>query len=329
MPPVRQGAPPVSTGGEGLPLAITSKSENADVAAAYIDLMTTTTRASCCVQTGNLPAARARRSPSSRARCCADVVDAATDVRGTASFRTWTGRRRRSTTPHRGDPGADGASGSRRRSSRPGRAGLRDVPELADADGRPAAHVAVASGRASGAAAPSGGPNASRAPPRRAAAGRLPVPRCRRSCSSRRSCSRRSAQGVALAVRLGRRDAGTWVGLGNYSEFFTDPAIRAAFLHVARADGLLRGDADRHRAAAGGGDVARRVRGLAVFRTVLFLPQVIAVVVAAVAWMDLRRRTAPLNDRAAGGRARASCRRRTGSATSRSRCRRSACSARG
>lgn len=77
---------------------------------------------------------------------------------------------------------------------------------------------------------------------------------------------------------------GTWAGLDNYGELVSEEALRAAFLHalvllffyalLPVAIGLLLA-----------GLVARaRVRGLALFRTVLFLPQVIALVVVAVMW---------------------------------------------
>ena len=77
---------------------------------------------------------------------------------------------------------------------------------------------------------------------------------------------------------------GTWVGLDNYEAVASDGELRAAFLHafvliafyavLPIVIGLLL-------AAA----MARtRVRGLALFRTILFLPQVIALVVVAVMW---------------------------------------------
>jgi raffinose/stachyose/melibiose transport system permease protein len=77
---------------------------------------------------------------------------------------------------------------------------------------------------------------------------------------------------------------GTWAGLDNYGELVSDAALRAAFLHalvllffyamLPVGIGLLLA-----------GLVARaRVRGLALFRTILFLPQVIALVVVAVMW---------------------------------------------
>jgi raffinose/stachyose/melibiose transport system permease protein len=77
---------------------------------------------------------------------------------------------------------------------------------------------------------------------------------------------------------------GTWTGLSNYGDVFTDPDLRSAFGHslillifytvLPIAIGLLLA-----------GVMARaQVRGLALFRTILFLPQVIAMVVVAVMW---------------------------------------------
>jgi raffinose/stachyose/melibiose transport system permease protein len=77
---------------------------------------------------------------------------------------------------------------------------------------------------------------------------------------------------------------GTWAGLSNYRAVFSDPALRSAFGHglvlivfyavLPLLIGLLLA-----------GVMARaRVRGLALFRTIMFLPQVIAMVVVAVMW---------------------------------------------
>ena len=77
---------------------------------------------------------------------------------------------------------------------------------------------------------------------------------------------------------------GTWTGLSNYAEVFTDEELRSAFVHalillifyalLPLLIGLLLA-----------GVMARaRVRGLAFFRAVLFLPQVIAMVVVALMW---------------------------------------------
>ena len=77
---------------------------------------------------------------------------------------------------------------------------------------------------------------------------------------------------------------GTWAGLANYAEILTDETLRAAFGHalvlmvffavVPLAIGLLLASV-LNRA---------QVRGLGFFRTVVFLPQVVAMVVIAVAW---------------------------------------------
>jgi raffinose/stachyose/melibiose transport system permease protein len=76
----------------------------------------------------------------------------------------------------------------------------------------------------------------------------------------------------------------TWAGFSNYTDVFTDEELRAAFLHALvllvfyavfpLLIGLLLA-----------GVMARaQIRGLAFFRTILFLPQVIALVVVAVMW---------------------------------------------
>jgi raffinose/stachyose/melibiose transport system permease protein len=76
----------------------------------------------------------------------------------------------------------------------------------------------------------------------------------------------------------------TWVGLDNYREIFRDPELRSAFEHslvlivfyavIPVTLGLvLVGALSR-----------ARVRGQSAFRTVLFLPQVIPLVVVAVIW---------------------------------------------
>jgi raffinose/stachyose/melibiose transport system permease protein len=78
--------------------------------------------------------------------------------------------------------------------------------------------------------------------------------------------------------------AGTWAGLSNYRDVVSDPALRAAFLHAL----ILIGFYSVLPVLIGlllAGVIARvRVRGLTLFRTVLFLPQVIAMVVVAVMW---------------------------------------------
>jgi raffinose/stachyose/melibiose transport system permease protein len=77
---------------------------------------------------------------------------------------------------------------------------------------------------------------------------------------------------------------GEWVGLDNYGEVLSDPDLRAAFVHalvllvfyafLPVVIGLVLAAAMSR----------SRVRGLTGFRTVLFLPQVVALVVVAVMW---------------------------------------------
>jgi raffinose/stachyose/melibiose transport system substrate-binding protein len=63
MPGREAGSEPVSLGGESLPWAITSKTKNADVAAAYIDFITNQKAADVQVETDNLPATQPTIEP--------------------------------------------------------------------------------------------------------------------------------------------------------------------------------------------------------------------------------------------------------------------------
>jgi raffinose/stachyose/melibiose transport system permease protein len=77
---------------------------------------------------------------------------------------------------------------------------------------------------------------------------------------------------------------GTWVGLANYKAVVSDGELRSAFGHAL----VLVGFYALLPVAIGlllAGALSRtRVRGLAAWRTVLFLPQVVALVVVAVMW---------------------------------------------
>jgi raffinose/stachyose/melibiose transport system substrate-binding protein len=58
LPPgAAAGAPPIATGGTGLPFAITAKSPHPDAAAAYIDFITSADAMKVLTDTGNLPVA--------------------------------------------------------------------------------------------------------------------------------------------------------------------------------------------------------------------------------------------------------------------------------
>ncbi|MBM9433785.1 carbohydrate ABC transporter permease [Flaviflexus equikiangi] len=87
----------------------------------------------------------------------------------------------------------------------------------------------------------------------------------------------------------------TWAGFENYTAIYEDDRLRAAFLHglalifffailpiligLPLASMLIRS----------------RAPGLGFFRTVVFLPQVIAMVVLAVAWRDIYALNGPIN----------------------------------
>jgi raffinose/stachyose/melibiose transport system permease protein len=89
---------------------------------------------------------------------------------------------------------------------------------------------------------------------------------------------------------------GTWVGLDNYKKVLSDPDIRASFVHsfeliffyavlpvllaFVLASLLAHG----------------RVRGVTFFRAVLFLPQTVATVVVAIAWVWIYAPSGPLNE---------------------------------
>ena len=78
---------------------------------------------------------------------------------------------------------------------------------------------------------------------------------------------------MAVVLRLGRADVGTWTGLDNYRKVLSDPAIRASFVHsfeliffyaiLPVVLGLMLASLIAH----------GRVRGVTFFRAVLFLPQ--------------------------------------------------------
>ena len=114
--------------------------------------------------------------------------------------------------------------------------------------------------------------------------------------------------------------AATWAGTANYEALLADPSLRAPFLHALTlllfyavlpvALGLLLASA-----------LSRfRVRGMTFWRTVLFLPQVLAMVVVGVAWRSILGPDGLLNSAPSPA---------PGWATTRGRCRPSAPSAPG
>jgi raffinose/stachyose/melibiose transport system permease protein len=89
---------------------------------------------------------------------------------------------------------------------------------------------------------------------------------------------------------------GHWVGLDNYDKVLSDPDIRASFVHSFELIlfyavlpvmlGLLLASLIAH----------SRVRGVTFFRAVLFLPQTIATVVVAIAWVWIYAPAGPVNE---------------------------------
>ncbi|GAA3510093.1 raffinose/stachyose/melibiose transport system permease protein [Streptosporangium album] len=106
---------------------------------------------------------------------------------------------------------------------------------------------------------------------------------------------------IGRAVHLSLYDwdglsLGRWVGLANYAAIVADERLRAAFGHALvlmafyalapLAIGLTLAAILNH----------AKVRGLGFFRTVVFLPQVVAMVVVAVAWRRVYAPDGTLND---------------------------------
>ena len=89
---------------------------------------------------------------------------------------------------------------------------------------------------------------------------------------------------------------GTWVGIENYRTVLEDPDVRSSFVHAFEliffyailpvALGLGLASVIAH----------GRVRGVTFFRAVLFLPQTIASVVVAIAWVWIYAPRGPLNE---------------------------------
>ena len=89
---------------------------------------------------------------------------------------------------------------------------------------------------------------------------------------------------------------GSWAGLDNYRAVLTDPALRAPFVHALvllvfySALPILIG------LALAGLMSRAQLRGLGFFRTVVFLPQVVTMVVVGIAWSAIYEPAGPLND---------------------------------
>jgi raffinose/stachyose/melibiose transport system permease protein len=91
--------------------------------------------------------------------------------------------------------------------------------------------------------------------------------------------------------------AGTWTGLSNYKAVVSDPQLRSAFVHGFVLVAFYAVGPIVIGLALAAAMSRTRVRGLALFRTVLFLPQVIALVVVAVMWrMIYDPESGPINE---------------------------------
>lgn len=89
---------------------------------------------------------------------------------------------------------------------------------------------------------------------------------------------------------------GTWVGLDNYVAVFADPDLRAPFVHalvLVCFFSLLPVALGLFLAAL---MMRSQIRGAGFFRTVIFLPQVVALTVVAVVWRQIYAPNGALND---------------------------------
>jgi len=113
--------------------------------------------------------------------------------------------------------------------------------------------------------------------------------------------------GLFLLVPLGRAivlslyewnglTPATWVGLDNYRDVVADEGLRAAFGHAAVLIVFYAVIPTVVALALVATMTRARLRGLGFFRTVLFVPQVVAMVVVAVAWRQIYAPDGPLNE---------------------------------
>ncbi len=133
MPPLQAGGLPVATGGAGFPLAITTGSTHPDVAAAYIDWMTSDDASDLLLPAGQIPLHTGASTASVQARHRAGG-------RGERRGDGLGGQRHRPVPRlgdahllrhgHRGGPGADGHADHTAGVRDEGRTGLLGLPEL-------------------------------------------------------------------------------------------------------------------------------------------------------------------------------------------------------
>lgn len=88
---------------------------------------------------------------------------------------------------------------------------------------------------------------------------------------------------------------GTFVGLDNYAAVLTDPELRAPFVHALVLVFFFSALPVTLGLVLAALMSRSRLRGLGFFRTVLFLPQVVAMVVVGIAWQTLYQPNGPVN----------------------------------
>lgn len=86
-----------------------------------------------------------------------------------------------------------------------------------------------------------------------------------------------------------------WVGLQNFSSTFHDSAVRSAFLHSLVIVAFYAAIPVCIGLALAAILARSKVRGMALWRAVLFMPQAISVVVVGVAWQWLLEQDGPVN----------------------------------
>ena len=87
----------------------------------------------------------------------------------------------------------------------------------------------------------------------------------------------------------------SWVGLHNYTRALSDPALRVSFEHSLLFivfDGLIPIAVGLVIAATMG---RGRLRGLSVYRTILFVPQIVSLAVTGIAWRWMYAENGPVN----------------------------------
>ena len=255
---------PVSLGGESLPFTITSSAKNPDVAAAYIDFLTDANAAKVLVDTDNLPAMK--DAPAPTGGVSAEVATAwqkLNEADGVIPYLDYT-------TP----TFYDDISGAIQELL----AGKQDpaaVHQGRAGEVRQVGGVPLTSLRGSPDDRPPGEPRLVGylylLPAFAVFAAFVLYPLCNAA--------------LDLALRLGRADGRHVGGPRQLRRRLHGRGAAQRVRARAGAADLLRGAAAARSGCCWPGVMARaRVRGLALFRTILFLPQVIAMVVVAVMW---------------------------------------------